>query len=115
MINHLVLYGCKHQVKNVAIGTLIAFFLDLRNLQDNTFPLESIPFLCQKSQVLDSRKHKVIKGLSLGHQIDLLSHSVVDNCNIKHIKFIMMKNGGVIILISRFGHINKPTNVIKYK
>jgi hypothetical protein len=48
----------------VAIGTLIAFFLDLRNLQDNTFPLESIPFLCQKSQVLDSRKHKVIKGLS---------------------------------------------------
>jgi hypothetical protein len=42
--------GCKHQVENVAIGTLITFFLDLRNLQDN-FPLESIPFLCQKSQV----------------------------------------------------------------
>jgi hypothetical protein len=60
MINPLVLDGCKHQVKNVAIGTLIAFFLDLRNLQDNTFPLESILFLCQKSQVLDLRKHKVM-------------------------------------------------------
>jgi hypothetical protein len=43
----------------------------------------------------------VIKGLSLGHQIDLLSHLVVDQCDIKHIKFIMMKNCGVIILILR--------------
>jgi hypothetical protein len=46
MINPLVLDGCKHQVENVAIGTLIAFFLDLKNMQDDTFPLESIPFLC---------------------------------------------------------------------
>jgi hypothetical protein len=60
MINPLVMDGCKHQVENVAIGTLIAFFLDLRNMQDNTFSLESIPFLCQKSQVLDLRKHKVM-------------------------------------------------------
>jgi hypothetical protein len=60
MINPLVLDGCKYQVENVAIDTLIAFFLDLRNLQDNTFPLLSIPFLCQKSQVLDLRKHKLI-------------------------------------------------------
>jgi hypothetical protein len=56
MINPLVLDGCKHQVEYVAVGTLIAFFLDLRNLQDNTFPLERIPFLCQKSQVLDGFK-----------------------------------------------------------
>jgi hypothetical protein len=94
MINPLVLDGCKHQVENVAIGTLIAFFLDLKNMQDDTFPLESIPFLCQ---------------------IDLLSHSLLINCNIKHTKFIMMKNGGAVILIPRFGHINKLTNVIKGK